>query len=506
MSKHYLRVEAVNIANFVYDTHDISTIRGGSYLLLDAIESVAKEFKGRLTEVTAAASQGLFWFDPASVNPEQVSRQLQKDVLAHLHKKTGGYATFLVATQADILGHFDQVLEKLEAQIHYQQWHLPTIAIPDPEPAVGECFLDGWRPGVHHYTVDPAITDASVSDATAFRRQEGVRLKQQLFFKLLKDEQYLGEISTRDLCELSRNPAKGVLNGKIAYIYVDGNSFGSIRRKLCQSEEDRQAFDQAIQADFRTPFLEALLQWAKANPDFQTRDEQKKLALRLEVLLWGGDEMALVVPAWLSWQVVRLFYQHAASLQFKGQPLSHRAALIFCHHNAPILLVRQLAEELLSRTRSDIRDELKAALENQSLSEAERNTRLALLSDHALGDALHYLVLESFDLLQGKLADFLPNYYKGIDYARLLISAGELDTLLTAIHTIQAHVPHGKALEIIAAIQQKQNATVPLLVKQILELLPAGDRSSVKNAIDSLTGSDVARWYLASDLWDYVPE
>ena len=40
MGDYYLRVEAVNLDNFVYDTNDISTISGGSFLLLDTVNRV----------------------------------------------------------------------------------------------------------------------------------------------------------------------------------------------------------------------------------------------------------------------------------------------------------------------------------------------------------------------------------------------------------------------------------------------------------------------------------
>ena len=41
----YLHIEAVNISNFVYDTQDLSTIRGGGLLLLRAIDKITEQFK-----------------------------------------------------------------------------------------------------------------------------------------------------------------------------------------------------------------------------------------------------------------------------------------------------------------------------------------------------------------------------------------------------------------------------------------------------------------------------
>lgn len=484
MPKYYMRVEAVNIANFVYDTHDISTIRGGSYLLLDSIESLSKKFEGQLTPITTAASQGLFCFEPTGTDHEDAIKKIKKNVLSHLQNETGGHATFVIAIQEET-GNFEQMLALLESQIRRQQWRMPTIAIPKRGVTAKACYLDGWRPGIKKYQVDPNIKDAWTSESTTFRRGKGKELKNKFFSKLLDDENYLGDISTKDLGELALDPSKGVLNGKIAFIHVDGNKFGSIRRNLCKTEKDRKGFDVRYQEDFRKSFLKELLNRAKDNLDFQTKGSDGKTALRLEILLWGGDEMTLVVPAWQGWQVIRLFYDLAHNLEFEGTPLTHRATIIFCHHNAPILLIRQLAEDMLDLTKEDI----------------------GAGSDHASADAIHYLVLESFDLLQGKIKDFLTDYYKDDNYKKLLIYAYELGAVLKSIHTIQSKTSHGKVLKVIEALQNQDADAVKKNVKEIKALLPAEERKHVENAITALlTQGHEERWYMATDLWDYVPE
>ena len=47
MPKYYIHAEAFNLDPIVYDTHDISTIRGGSFMLLDAIQQIPAAFPGR---------------------------------------------------------------------------------------------------------------------------------------------------------------------------------------------------------------------------------------------------------------------------------------------------------------------------------------------------------------------------------------------------------------------------------------------------------------------------
>jgi hypothetical protein len=488
MSKIYLRVEAVNLGNFVYDTHDISTIRGGSYLLLHAIDSLADKFRDRLNLVTHAASQGIFWFKST-----EDKQKICEDVLTHLNEQTGKHATFLLATQSDIPDDFQQVLEKLEAQIHRQQWRMPTIAIPQrTSQSEKECYLDGWRPGTDKYNVDPTVNDVWISKATQFRRSQGAKLRHDLFFKILGDERYLGQISSKDLGELSSDPSRGVLNGKIAFIHIDGNGFGSIRKELCKTIDDRKDFDTNIQG-FRTDFLRKLLDIAQSNPAFQTKNERGEHALRLEVLLWGGDEMTMVVPAWVGWKVVKLFYEMCKDLKFKDKVLSHRAALIFCHHNAPILLIRQLAEDLLERTKKDIRDGLKV---NGSFPGY----------DHAIGDSLHYLALESFDMLQGDLDAFLESYYTGAAYGDLLVPASELSTLLTTVHSIQTLLAYSKAIDGIKSIQ-RNNTDAGNLIRQLPpKQKTIDDQKQLQTAIDQLIAKSISRWYMVTDLWDYLPE
>ena len=39
----YLRIEAVNLDHSVFDTHNISTIRGGSFYILNAVTEISNE-------------------------------------------------------------------------------------------------------------------------------------------------------------------------------------------------------------------------------------------------------------------------------------------------------------------------------------------------------------------------------------------------------------------------------------------------------------------------------
>jgi len=510
MTTYYVQVEAVNLAHIVYDTSDLSTIRGGSFILLDAIRKLADSpsFRGQLRPVSTAASQGLF-----TVNTDASIDPLLQGISEHLYKYTGDHATFLVAAHEDIPGRFPEVLERLSARIRRQQWRMPTVAVPPPLPSDGcatECFLDGWRPGVHDYTVGDTVSNAKISAATHYRRRVGRTLKHDLFAELLDGVEYNDNLCAKDLGALAADPSKGVLNGKIAFIHVDGNCFGHIRRSLCTDAEKRRQFDIAIQNGCREPFLADLLKLARSDPDFKTKDDRQRDALRIEVLLWGGDEMTLVVPAWKGWQTLDLFYQHASALSFDGAALSHRAALIFCHHNAPLLQIRRLAEDLLGRAKKDIQASLENVLVSSPdlvvLSEEQRSDTLASISNHRYGNAAHYLSLESFDMLRGSIDTFLSEYYQGIEYAELLIFAHEFAQLGHDLRTISANMQRGKLLEIVAALHMGEMERVQALKNQMLGTVTPQHVQVVRRAIDAVTADKPGRWHLVADLWDYISE
>ena len=453
-------------------------------MLLDAIQEIAVEFVGYLSEtISTAASQGLFTFE--SEPDDEAGRQdLVNRILAFLKERTGGQATFVAAVEKE--DAFALVMERLEAQIHRQQWRCPTVSVPElPSVASNACFLNGWRPGIEPYRVDPEVTDAKISHSAHVRRKEGRRIKHRLFAELLKDRQYESELCAKDLGDLAKNANQGRLDGKIAFIYVDGNNFGAIRRAECGSPADRRAFDATIQG-VRRKFLGALLDRAHADEHFKTKDRHGKEALRIEVLLWGGDEMALVVPAWKGWEVLHLFYEHARGAAFGRSLLTHRGAVVFCPHNTPILRVRKLAGDLLDRAKSDI-------------------TR------HQPGDALgpagnafRYLNLTSFDLLQGSMDWFLGAYYKNIAYDRLLIQSDALPALWQKLGVLRRHMARDKVQAVVEVIRRETSTTeeVKAVLDRAESLVPHTQKNAFRSAMPA--DDDRAFWYLLSDLWDYI--
>jgi hypothetical protein len=508
MPKYYIQAEAFNLDNTVYDTHDISTIRGGSFILLDAVKRLPKAIP-LLEPIATAASKGLFAYeDPGDLDAQRTG--MEQQVLTFLHNATEGHATFLVAVVEDIPNDFPLVLERLDAEVRRQQWRMPTIVVPLFEDTDQECYLDGWRPGVKPYTVDPDVLGAKISTATYYRRQRGRELKHTLFRELFLKDGAKDDICAKDLGELATDESKGILSGKIAFIHVDGNNFGRIRKKKCITPEARKEFDARIQK-YREAFLNDLRNNAYSDPDFCLSRKGKDV-LRLEVLLWGGDECTIIVPAWKGLEVLERFYKITAGLKFEDIPMTHRAAVIFCHHDAPILQIRRLADRLLGITKKDIKKQFEAAFAEDptltSLDAADRSMQLIWLSNANYGNAARYLVLESFDILRGPLEQFLKRYY-GKEMAEtgdMLLYGNRMSELRINMRIICAAAPKGRVVELARAFSQGDATGVNELRERLIESVAPDQRDVVLAAIDTLTKGNDARWYLLADLWDYLEE
>jgi len=340
------------------------------------------------------------------------------------------------------------------------------------------CFLDGIRPGLED-EVFPKKGIRKVSSSVKFRRDSGKRLRNDIYSSMLSSQGDVSYKFTNDLEMLSKDTNQGTLNKKIAFIYIDGNKFGTIRDEKCADERMLQGFDKSVQEDFRKPVLQKLLSHMDVNDASQTHDKK----LRLETLLWGGDEIEWVVPAWKGWEVLRLFYEFDPPPAYAKTPLTHAAGIVFCHHNAPILQIRKLAHRLAELAKSNL---------------------TSIPKSHEHGDIFHYLILESFDMLEGSLDAFLKDYYKPVDYKELLLKGHEMQSFSKHIKTVRSDFPRGKVYEIIAALKEKKD--VDDIKERGLSSCPASRRKELNNAIDSLLKGNINRWFVIADLWDFAKE
>jgi hypothetical protein len=344
MSKHYLRVEAVNLNNFIVDTQDLSTIRGGSLLLLHAVEGLKDEFSNieEFKEVSTGASVGLYEFEA----DDNTASEIRDRVEDWLRNKEGlHYATIMVDVQKAGV-EFGEDVQALTARNRWRQAQSQSIVL-DAKPSDKLCEVDKVRPAFSQLRIHDE--DRWVSQSVIDRRRYGRDMKQRFYQEEIgrsRNEEVQSVHHSKfvwDLEELANDPGKGNLHHKIAIIYLDGNRFGRIKQNAGNSRDVWEKFDQDVKS-LRRQMLNELLETMGHDPDWQSGGRY-----RIETLLWGGDEIIWVVPAWKGWETLNHFYESSQRWLFNNEPLRHAGGIIFCHHNAPIhrltRLVRDLAEQ-----------------------------------------------------------------------------------------------------------------------------------------------------------------
>ena len=338
---------------------------------------------------------------------------------------------------------------------------------------------------------------------------------------------------------------KAALQDKVAVFYADGNKFGNIQRKIVEDPTatdlgataiDRQRrFDNDIKA-LRRGFLKALLELMVSEggfgrPDAGEESEREALktrridnlpdiitdrVIRLETLLWGGDELMFVMPARLGFDVAELFFrltegrdpttgeQTGEPWRIHGEQLFHAAGLVFCHCDAPISGIRALAENLANACKRD---------------------------DTGLGrsaNGLAVLTLESFDHLGGDLQRFwemrlpknteprdmmlTPALLESLrDTARLLrdpekgIARRRLRRMALTLHAdAEGAETYEKALSDLERDYRDVVATVKNLSATLLHSHRGPTPEADANGVDQRTDSiKPVVWLMLEELWDY---
>lgn len=473
MQNHYLRVEAVNLDYSVYDTHNISVIRGGSSMLLEAVNKL-KNFPG-LENVGTGASEGIFKF---SASNAQEVKEMEEKVLAQLNADGGHFATFIISTiAANEKDGFTRAVERLKSQARWRQYQQPSFVLPKKTDLDEECFLDRVRPAAEPIPI--GMKEQNVSAAVKIRHREGRKIRNQLYRHLLGVEKIE---FTQDLETLSTGTDDGALEGKIAFIHLDGNRFGRIRDKLCQTENDLGKFQTLIQEQLQKPALQQILKEATApkNSAFRTASGE----IRLETLMWGGDEIEWVVPASQAWLVLQTFFKQVAGMKFKGVNLTYSAGMVFSHHNLPILQVRKYANQLC--------DLAKSSLEKDIAKLDETANRFVFLN------------MTAFDLISRDVEQFLNEFHKPAKAVDFIIAYPEMESLRNSLSNIKRYFPKNKLYEIIDALHSGKSEDE--IKKRAFTLISPSHRQTTETALNELLALRANGWFLIADLWPYIGE
>lgn len=460
---YLLRVEAVNLGNFITDSDDLSTIRGAGLLLLNAgrflcgRSDVAEEagpangrlktvggklwFDGRIELELLSAGASITLFSFQATQPE--ANALRDAVADWLRTGAGSeetqpalrHATFAVAV-APVGSDFARANEESLMQVRLSQMRAPNVSFGPlesgarPDVPTGFCDIDHKRSRAVNLKQQPSGPEhldgssyARAADknyaslATHHRRAYGRTTKVSIYqmvaqlggpFQDFRPAWEFEEIGRRgawraagdDLDARGRDPY-GEAKDKMAVIYLDGNRFGKLLKSLGKTPGAYRQCDHQLRA-LRQELMRRLVSTIQTKPYWRVKPrwpgEDQAEKTRIETLLWGGDELIWVVPAWCGLEAVQFFFAQTAAWKLKSElqeiQLTHAVGMVICSHKSPIRAVVALAKELAEEVKRHLPD-----LGREAIARLELSPETADFQHQACANALAYEVLESFDHL-----------------------------------------------------------------------------------------------------------
>ncbi|RCK26066.1 hypothetical protein TH8_10145 [Thalassospira profundimaris] len=366
-----MRIQGINFQNTLYDTDDLSTNRGASLAYLTAPDAIIAKLAAeqpdlKVETVFTGASGGVYSVE--GMDAETLDQKVV-GLLDQLGKGEGDgvlaicrHLTFAGAA-VEITGKYTEAENLAEALIRKRQLQSPTIDIANSErDNLGRCRIDGFRPA-DGGMITTGAGKRAVSQSVYDRRTFGREMRQAFYKAELSQAENSADIAIPDqfansFQDIVADPPAGLaesLQSKMAVLYMDGNAFGKIRTAYLSGEKidiDQQIKRARTFSDHvvgrRRALLAAILsrleEIAKRDSDgfkaVYLTDEDGGPKCRFETLLWGGDEMTFVFPAWLLEPVLDCVAENlcdpAWGLSQTGEMLTHGGGVVVCNAKTPI--------------------------------------------------------------------------------------------------------------------------------------------------------------------------
>lgn len=476
MPTYYLRMEGVNLGAVFDDTNQVSVIRGASFLLREATQQLPKYILPDTWKViSSGASIGLFSFE--AENLEQAN-SIEEYVVNHLNTdEKFRHFSFVVDIQP-ATQKFPHDKEAVLARNRFRQMQQLSLVVPEKNHSENStteiCTLTNLTPAYKKAFVGEE--QQFVSYSVQVRLKHGREQKQAFY----KKETGIELDFTQSLQEIAANT--GSLKNKIAVLYLDGNKFSSIQEKQCTTPDALQEFDRLMQGK-RREFLTALLQDCII-PDkgFFNHD-----LVRLETLLWGGDEMLLVVPASKGLKLLQFFYEFTKDWKFKDTALSHAGGLVFCRAKTPIRRIRKFAQELADAVK-------------------EKNRKKSCFD---------YMVLESIDYPSESLEKLRKKIFPDDLMQQYQVLKPVNSTMLGALKYLKQHIPRTQAYGIAHAITNKDEAEfeekrkrLSVVLNDLQDEYNKKIDAEIEEKLKCAFPEQEIRWQWLHlvELWDYIEE
>ncbi|GJE72870.1 hypothetical protein [Methylorubrum podarium] len=496
MPSFLVRVEAVNLDVTVFDTDDLSVVRGGGFAGLLAPQFVRDTLEqaclGRLIPVLDAASQSVAVLetDDSTVNAGWIERQL--DAVASGRAVPEGTDARL----ARVLPHLCLVGAAVpypnaptgeqhaeagrQAQARLRARQLQRLAIEPGPTAPGHraCAIDRMRPATDR--VRKGDNAFHVSASVKARLELGREMRQQVYARLLPHRTAPLPTFAESLSELVKAAPPGLpssLRGKIAVVALDGNGFGAavgraVKRGAAAGGAGALAEERTFSAELaerRALLLERLLDAFCAD----TRMTGPEGRLRFETLLWGGDEAVFVLPAWALRDALGVIARDfGAGWTVRGQALTHAVGALVCHHKMPIATARALASDTMELAKSAAKGVAKAATKART---ANSKGQKEPVEQEPSDNAVSLQIVESIEPPASGLETYLADHYgTAASAAHTFLGLPALEAFLAAADRItdpEIGLPRSQLYGLITRTRGADAADLTKLRDEVLKRL-----------------------------------
>lgn len=310
----YIHIEGIFFYENILDTEDISTIRGGSMLLEtlgERVETELSQYHVKLVEYGASKAVLECAIDDKDEIETALLEFVKKDPDRHLALAWGTAKLREAEEPQDA---------KKRAKARFRKHQYQTATVPWPNTTQDDYFdqLDLTRPATHKDDVGRFISARNLTF-----RNEGRKNRPQFNLK-----------PPQSFHDILANPPASVsdqVKNKLAVVYADGSGLGKIQR------DNPDQFSQIMDKN-RKELAERLEDWLVSLGDFGMNSTRP----RFDVLIWGGDDITFVMPAWLLFPFVETFAEQTRKWTFSGGHVSHRISAVIAHYKTPIRQMRNL--------------------------------------------------------------------------------------------------------------------------------------------------------------------
>ena len=551
MEKDYwLLVEAQNYSSVVGDTQDLSTIRGGSAMMrlgVRAVDKCLRETPGLQTDNVTIGGSLAIWSLSGTAKAVAEAVRCAKTLLeapsfddtVRCFNHVGFSLAVVEAIKDEPFTQTRKRLKAVSTRLRHCQSRLAYPAIetdaqgstafgavcpvdfvrPVPKSGTGKMLPDG-KLAISRSVHDRRRLGMDSKHEVLRDVTDGVERSEKAERHLREDAKWLRPFAMQiDSISESAEPPRLLrtsLHDKICVVHLDGNKFGDLEQAALfrkggpegqenhDTQEGQKEFDDSLQVCLARLILAALDVvldgggvGCPSKGERKVREELFKTdarvildsVVRFETLLWGGDEIMFIVPARLGWQVAEAIANIAKTLTINQTALTFGVGMVFCHHDAPISRIKELADELADYAKT----KGKAAKPMQT--------------------CFAPVVMESFDHSGGNIGDLMDKRTP-IDVSRgdapnyLTLTDNELATLRAAAIELRetGELSRGRLRLLARMVQSGGSHGVKYAADIIDEADGIAERAGCPEHLSTIDGGHPKGrfWRLLEEYWDYL--